>query len=120
MIDSGLARVKRYSLRNKVTQLQIEKIAQAAADQRAGRCGRVAAGVCVRLYDADDFAARPKYTEPEILRSSLAAVILRMAALDLERRRCVSVSRARRAPRAIADGYQLLEELGAVDRRSAG
>ncbi len=83
VIDAGLARVKRYSLRNKVTLLQIEKIAQSAANQRAGRCGRVAAGVCVRLYGEDDFAARPEYTEPEILRSSLAAVILRMAALDL-------------------------------------
>ena len=115
VIDSGLARVKRYSLRNKVTQLQIEKIAQAAADQRAGRCGRVAAGVCVRLYDADDFAARPKYTEPEILRSSLAAVILRMAALDLSAVDAFPFLE-RPSPRAIADGYQLLEELGAVDR----
>ncbi len=115
VIDSGLARVKRYSLRNKVTQLQIEKIAQAAADQRAGRCGRVAAGVCVRLYDAEDFAARPKYTEPEILRSSLAAVILRMAALDLTAVDAFPFLE-RPSPRAIADGYQLLEELGAVDR----
>jgi ATP-dependent helicase HrpA len=114
VIDSGLARVKRYSLRNKVTQLQIEKIAQAAADQRAGRCGRVAAGVCVRLYDAEDFAARPKYTEPEILRSSLAAVILRMAALDLSAVDAFPFLE-RPSPRAIADGYQLLEELGAVD-----
>jgi ATP-dependent helicase HrpA len=114
VIDSGLARVKRYSLRNKVTQLQIEKIAQAAADQRAGRCGRVAAGVCVRLYDADDYAARPKYTEPEILRSSLAAVILRMAALDLSAVDAFPFLE-RPSPRAIADGYQLLEELGAVD-----
>jgi len=114
VIDSGLARVKRYSLRNKVTQLQIEKIAQAAAAQRAGRCGRVAAGVCVRLYDADDFAARPKYTEPEILRSSLAAVILRMAALDLSAVDAFPFLE-RPSPRAIADGYQLLEELGAVD-----
>ena len=114
VIDSGLARVKRYSLRNKVTQLQIEKIAQAAAEQRAGRCGRVAAGVCVRLYDAEDFAARPKYTEPEILRSSLAAVILRMAALDLTAVDAFPFLE-RPSPRAIADGYQLLEELGAVD-----
>ncbi len=114
VIDSGLARVKRYSLRNKVTQLQIEKVAQAAADQRAGRCGRVAAGVCVRLYDADDFAARPKYTEPEILRSSLAAVILRMAALDLTAVDAFPFIE-RPSTRAIADGYQLLEELGAVD-----
>src|SRR5207237_780497 len=83
VIDSGLARIKRYSLRNKVTLLQIEKVSQAAANQRAGRCGRVAAGICVRLYDNPDFSARPRYTEPEILRSSLAAVILRMASLDL-------------------------------------
>ncbi|HEY2862947.1 MAG TPA: ATP-dependent RNA helicase HrpA [Casimicrobiaceae bacterium] len=114
VIDSGLARVKRYSLRNKVTQLQIEKIAQAAADQRAGRCGRVAAGVCVRLYAGDDYAARPKYTEPEILRSSLAAVILRMAALGLTAVDAFPFL-DRPSPRAIADGYQLLEELGAVD-----
>jgi len=114
VIDSGLARVKRYSLRNKVTQLQIEKIAQAAAEQRAGRCGRVAAGVCVRLYDAEDFAARPKYTEPEILRSSLAAVILRMAALGLTAVDAFPFLE-RPSPRAISDGYQLLEELGAVD-----
>ena len=93
VIDAGLARVKRYSLRNKTTLLQIEKISQAAARQRAGRCGRVAAGICVRLYDEADLAARPAYTEPEILRSSLAAVILRMAALDLPVRRGVSVSR---------------------------
>ena len=83
VIDTGLARVKRYSLRNKTTLLQIEKISQAAANQRAGRCGRVADGICVRLYDEADFAARPRYTDPEILRSSLASVILRMAALDL-------------------------------------
>jgi ATP-dependent helicase HrpA len=83
VIDSGLARVKRYSLRNKTTLLQVEKISQAAANQRAGRCGRVAAGICVRLYGEDDFAARPQYTDPEIVRSSLAAVILRMAALGL-------------------------------------
>jgi ATP-dependent helicase HrpA len=118
VIDSGLARVKRYSLRNKVTLLQIEKIARAAADQRAGRCGRVAAGICVRLYDADDFAARPSYTEPEILRSSLAAVILRMASLDLTAVDAFPFLE-RPGPRAIADGYQLLEELGAVDAQHA-
>jgi ATP-dependent helicase HrpA len=114
VIDAGLARVKRYSLRNKVTLLQIEKIAQSAANQRAGRCGRVAAGVCVRLYGEDDFAARPEYTEPEILRSSLAAVILRMAALDLGPVNAFPFVEAP-GPRAIADGYQLLQELGAVD-----
>jgi len=114
VIDTGLARVKRYSPRNKVTQLQIEKIARSSANQRAGRCGRVAAGVCVRLYAEDDFAARPEYAEPEILRSSLASVILRMASLDLG---AVDAFPFVEAPgsRAIADGYQSLQELGAVD-----
>ena len=117
VIDSGLARVKRYSLRNKMTLLQIEKIAQAAAEQRAGRCGRVAAGICVRLYGEDDFAARPRFTEPEILRSSLAAVILRMAALDLGEVDAFPFLEPP-GPRAIADGYQLLQELAAVDARA--
>jgi len=118
VIDSGLARIKRYSLRNKVTLLQIEKVSQAAANQRAGRCGRVAAGVCVRLYDVADFTARPRYTEPEILRSSLAAVILRMASLDLGDVASFPFPEPP-SPRAIADGYQLLEELGAVDMQRA-
>ena len=106
VIDTGVARVKRYSLRNKTTLLQIEKISQAAANQRAGRCGRVAEGVCVRLYGEDDFAARPPYTDPEILRSSLASVILRMAALAPGRRRGRSRSSRRparaRSPTAIS------------------
>ena len=85
VIDTGLARVKRYSYRNKVEQLQIEKVSQAAARQRAGRCGRVAAGVCIRLYDEPDFNARPPFTDPEILRSSLAGVILRMKSLQPDR-----------------------------------
>ncbi|MFX7052485.1 hypothetical protein ABTH91_20845, partial [Acinetobacter baumannii] len=83
VVDAGLARVKRYSYRNKVEQLQIEPVAQSAANQRAGRCGRVAAGVCIRLYDEQDFLQRPKFTDPEILRSSLASVILRMKSLHL-------------------------------------
>ena len=114
VIDTGLARIKRYNLRNKTTLLAIEKVSQAAADQRAGRCGRVADGICVRLYAEEDFAARPKYTDPEILRSSLAAVILRMAALELG---AVDAFPFLEAPtaRSIADGYQLLQELGAVD-----
>ena len=114
VIDSGLARIKRYSLRNKTTLLQIEKIAQSSAAQRAGRSGRVQDGVCVRLYGADDFAARPLYTEPEILRSSLAAVILRAAALDLGPVDSFPFVEAP-SPRAITDGYRTLEELGAVD-----
>ncbi len=114
VIDSGLARVKRYSLRNKTTLLQIEKISQAAASQRAGRCGRVQDGICVRLYGEDDFAARPAFTEPEILRSSLASVILRAAALDLGAVEAFPFVEAP-GPRAITDGYQLLQELGCVD-----
>ncbi|WP_229204995.1 ATP-dependent RNA helicase HrpA [Duganella sp. Leaf61] len=114
VVDAGLARVKRYSYRNKVEQLQIEPIAQSAANQRAGRCGRVADGVCIRLYDEQDFLLRPKFTEPEILRSSLASVILRMKSLhltDVESFPFIEPPLAR----AIADGYQLLQELGAVD-----
>ena len=114
VIDAGLARVKRYSVRNKTTLLQIEKVSQAAANQRAGRCGRVQDGICVRLYGDDDFAARPKFTDPEILRSSLAAVILRMVSLDLGAVDAFPFLEPP-GPRAIADGYQLLQELGAVD-----
>jgi ATP-dependent helicase HrpA len=114
VIDSGLARVKRYSWRNKVEQLQVEPISQAAANQRAGRCGRVANGICIRLYDEKDFAARPRFTDPEILRSSLAGVILRMKSLHLGR---VEDFPFLEPPpnKAIADGYALLAELGAVD-----
>ena len=114
VIDSGLARIKRYSLRNKTTLLQIEKVSQASANQRAGRCGRVQDGICVRLYGEDDLRARPPYTEPEILRSSLASVILRAAALDLGPVEAFPFVEAPSA-RAITDGYQLLQELGAVD-----
>jgi len=114
VVDAGLARVKRYSYRNKVEQLQIEPVAQSAANQRAGRCGRVAAGVCIRLYEEQDYLQRPKFTEPEILRSSLASVILRMKSLHLAD---VETFPFIEPPlgRAIADGYQLLQELGAVD-----
>ncbi len=114
VIDSGTARVKRYSYRNKVEQLQVEPISQAAANQRAGRCGRVANGICIRLYDEAGFAARTPFTDPEILRSSLAGVILRMASLrlgDVEQFPFLEAPKGK----AIADGYQLLGELGAVD-----
>ena len=116
VIDTGLARINRYSYRNKVEQLQIEKISRASANQRAGRCGRVAAGVCIRLYAEEDYAARPEFTDPEILRSSLAAVILRMKSLKIgdvedfpflepptpahDRRRLPAAGRARRGGRA--------------------
>ncbi|MFO1294385.1 MAG: ATP-dependent RNA helicase HrpA [Rubrivivax sp.] len=115
VVDPGLARVKRYSYRSKVEQLQIEPISQAAAQQRAGRCGRVADGVCIRLYDDQDFAARPRFTDPEILRSSLAGVILRMKSLQ-HLGRVEDFPFLEAPPRkAIADGYALLAELGAVD-----
>lgn len=118
VVDTGLARVKRYSYRNKVEQLQIEPISQAAANQRAGRCGRVADGVCIRLYEESDFAGRARFTEPEILRSSLASVILRMKSLHLSA--IESFPFIEPPPgRAIADGYQLLNELGAVDDENA-
>jgi ATP-dependent helicase HrpA len=114
VIDAGLARVKRYSFRNKVEQLQVEPISQSSANQRAGRCGRVANGICIRLYDEKDFNGRPKFTDPEILRSSLAGVILRMKSLHLG---LVDDFPFIEPPlrKAIADGYQLLNELGAVD-----
>ncbi|MDR5830857.1 ATP-dependent RNA helicase HrpA [Caballeronia sp. LP006] len=118
VVDTGMARVKRYSYRNKVEQLQIESISQAAANQRAGRCGRVADGVCIRLYDEGDFQSRVRFTDPEILRSSLAAVILRMKSLHLT---AIETFPFIEPPpgRAIADGYQLLNELGAFDDDNA-
>ena len=118
VIDTGLARVKRYSARAKVEQLHVENISQAAARQRAGRCGRVAAGVCIRLYAEDDFAQRPEFTDPEIIRSNLAAVILRMAALKLGDVAAFPFLEAPDA-RYINDGFQVLLELGAVNERNA-
>ncbi len=118
VVDTGTARVKRYSYRNKVEQLQVERVARAAANQRAGRCGRVAAGVCIRLYSEEDFKTRDAFTDPEILRSSLAAVILRMKALGLTD--IASFPFIEPPPsKAISDGYQLLQELNAVDDDNA-
>ncbi len=117
VVDTGLARIKRYSYRNKVEQLQIEPISQAAANQRAGRCGRVADGICVRLYAEDDYARRAPFTDPEVQRSSLAGVILRMKSLGLGD--VAEFPFVEPPPRrAIADGYQLLAELNAVDERN--
>ncbi|RQS07765.1 ATP-dependent RNA helicase HrpA [Burkholderia sp. Bp9002] len=118
VVDTGLARVKRYSYRNKVEQLQVESISQAAANQRAGRCGRVADGICIRLYEETDYQARARFTDPEILRASLASVILRMKSLHLT---AIEAFPFLEPPpgRAIADGYQLLNELGAVDDDNA-
>ncbi|HEX6828355.1 MAG TPA: ATP-dependent RNA helicase HrpA, partial [Burkholderiales bacterium] len=118
VVDTGLARVNRYSYRNKVEQLQVEKVSRASANQRAGRCGRVAAGVCIRLYSEEEFQGRPEFGDPEILRSSLASVILRMKALRLGEVESFPFLDPP-APRAITDGYQLLAELGAVDEDRA-
>ncbi|MCL4681607.1 MAG: ATP-dependent RNA helicase HrpA [Rhodocyclaceae bacterium] len=114
VVDSGLARVKRYSHRNKVEMLQVEDIARSAANQRAGRCGRIMSGVCIRLYAEDDYQKRLAHTEPELLRSSLAGVILRMKSLHLGEVEAFPFL-DKPLPRMITDGYQLLEELGAVD-----
>jgi ATP-dependent helicase HrpA len=118
VIDTGLARVKRYSYRNKVEMLRVEPISQAAATQRAGRCGRVARGVCIRLYSEEEFARRPQYTDPELLRSSLASVILRAKSLGLDAVESFPFLDPPSA-RAVADGYDLLTELGAVDEARA-
>jgi ATP-dependent helicase HrpA len=114
VVDTGDARVKRYSYRNKVEMLRVEPIAQAAAQQRAGRCGRVADGICIRLYSEEDFARRPAFTDPELLRSSLASVILRAKSVGLGEVETFPFVDPP-SPRAIADGYDLLGELGAVD-----
>jgi ATP-dependent helicase HrpA len=118
VIDSGLARVKRYSYRQKVEQLQVEAISQAAANQRSGRCGRVAEGIAIRLYDEADFNKRAPFTDPEILRSSLAGVILHMKQLGLGAVQDFAFIEPPKQ-RAIQDGYQLLVELGAIDEAQA-
>jgi ATP-dependent helicase HrpA len=114
VVDAGLARIKRYSMRNKIEQLKIEKVAQASANQRAGRCGRVAAGICIRLYDEQDFQSRPEYTTPELLRSSLAGVILRMKGLGLPAIEAFPFLDPPE-PKRVRDGQALLRELGALD-----
>jgi ATP-dependent helicase HrpA len=113
VIDPGTARISRYSLRTKVQRLPIEAISQASANQRKGRCGRVADGICIRLYSEDDFASRPEFTDPEIQRTNLASVILQMAAARLGDVRDFPFVDPP-DPRAITDGVRLLEELNAV------
>jgi ATP-dependent helicase HrpA len=118
VIDPGTARISRYSYRTKVQRLPIEAISQASANQRAGRCGRVSSGVCIRLYAEDDFLNRPEFTDPEILRTNLATVILQMLALDLGE---ITDFPFVQAPdnRNINDGVKLLEELAAINANSA-
>jgi ATP-dependent helicase HrpA len=114
VVDTGLARISRYNPRTKVQRLPIEVVSQASANQRKGRCGRVSDGICIRLYSEEDFAARPEFTEPEILRTNLASVILQMATARLgpiEEFPFVEMPDAR----LIRDGYLTLHELGAVD-----
>ena len=113
VIDLGFARISRYSYRSRVQRLPIEAISQAAANQRKGRCGRVAPGVCIRLYSEEDFSGRPEFTEPEILRTNLASVILQMANLRLG---SVDDFEFIEPPdsRLVTDGHKLLDELGAI------
>ncbi len=116
VIDPGTARISRYSARNKVQRLPIEPISQASADQRKGRCGRVADGICIRLYSKEDYESRPKYTDPEILRTNLAAVILRMINLkfgDITSFPFIDPPELKQ----VNDGIKLLQELGALDSR---
>jgi ATP-dependent helicase HrpA len=113
VVDTGSARISRYSRRLKVQRLPIEPVSQASANQRAGRCGRVAPGICIRLYSEDDFAARPEFTDPEILRTNLASVILQMTAIGLgDVARFPFLEPPDR--HAIRDGYALLDELAAL------
>ncbi len=114
VIDTGFARISRYSHRSKVQRLPVERVSQASAEQRKGRCGRVAAGVCIRLYSEEDFASRSPFTEPEIQRTNLASVILQMKLLDFgEIEEFPFIDPPDR--RLIKDGYRVLEEIGAVD-----
>ncbi|WP_019203308.1 ATP-dependent RNA helicase HrpA [Tsukamurella sp. 1534] len=119
VVDTGTARISRYSLRTKVQRLPIEPVSQASAQQRSGRCGRTSDGVAIRLYSEDDFDARPVYTDPEILRTNLASVVLSMTALDLGE---VSAFPFVQPPdeRAVRDGVALLEELGALEDAHVG
>ena len=118
VVDPGRARVSRYSYRSKIQRLQIEAISQASADQRKGRCGRERDGICIRLYEETDYDARPGFTDPEILRTNLASVILQMETLGLGHIEDFPFV-DRPDPRFVRDGYRLLRELGAVDEASA-
>ncbi|MFO1418118.1 MAG: ATP-dependent RNA helicase HrpA [Methylotetracoccus sp.] len=116
VIDTGYARISRYSTRSKLQRLPIERISRASADQRAGRCGRLGPGICIRLYDEQDFQSRPEFTDPEILRTNLAAVILQMKVLRLGE---IGNFPFIEPPedRAVRDGVKALEELNALDAR---
>jgi ATP-dependent helicase HrpA len=116
VVDTGLARISRYSPRTRTKRLPVEPVSQSSANQRKGRCGRVAEGVCIRLYDEADFQSRPPYTQPEIQRANLAEVILRMKAFHMGEIETFPFINPP-APQAIQSGYQLLQELAALDDR---
>src|SRR5690606_34752481 len=116
VIDSGTARISRYSVRSKIQRLPVEAVSKASANQRAGRCGRLGPGVCIRLYSEEDFNNRPDFTDTEITRTNLASVILQMLSLrlgDIDRFPFLEAP----DPRAVRDGFRLLEELQAVDTK---
>src|SRR5690606_37788836 len=113
----GTARISRYSYRAKVQRLPIEAVSQASANQRKGRCGRVEAGICIRLYSEEDFLSRPEFTDPEILRTHLAAVILQMLHLRLRDKQDFPFIEPPDG-KAISDGFNLLQELSAVNREN--
>ncbi len=116
VVDPGFARISRYSVRNKVQRLPIEKISQSSANQRSGRCGRVAAGIAIRLYDEDDFNNRNDFTDPEVLRTNLASVILQMSAIRMgDPAKFPFINPP--PPKMINDGFRLLDELGAVNEQ---
>ena len=115
VVDPGTARISRYSHRTKVQRLPIEPVSQASANQRKGRCGRTSDGICIRLYSEDDFAARPEFTDPEILRTNLASVILQMTALRPGRHRRLPVHRPARPAQRQATASTCCSELGALD-----
>jgi len=116
VVDPGFARISRYSIRNKVQRLPIEKISQSSANQRSGRCGRVAAGIAIRLYDESNFQNRPEFTDPEVLRTNLASVILQMSSLKLgDPAKFPFINPP--PQKMINDGFRLLEELGAVNKQ---
>ena len=114
VIDPGFARISRFSQRLKVQRLPIEPVSQASASQRAGRCGRVADGICIRLYSEEDHDSRPEFTDPEIQRTNLASVLLQMASLDLGDIKDFPFLDPPDS-RAVSDGLNLLYELGALD-----
>jgi ATP-dependent helicase HrpA len=116
VIDPGLVRISRYSVRSKVQRLPVEKISQASANQRKGRCGRVADGICIRLYSEEDFNARPEFTDPEIHRTSLASVLLQMAQLKLGKVQSFPFIEPPE-DKAVNDGYRQLMEIGALDEK---